>query len=267
VLERVGTIGQGLRARLDVIGGIFSLAYASIKGYALERGRGRGIFRRTVATQIYFTAVEPFPFFALISLVFGVAAIVEAEHLLPKYGLHALVPSLVAAALVRELAPLVIGVILIGRTGTAISTELGYMRVNQEIDALLAAGINLEYFVVLPRIIGVTVACVCLTIAFAAIGVVFGFAVARALDPLRATFIFDELVHAITPEMIGYGVLKAVIFGVQISTINCYHGLSVQTSFTEIPRANGRGALQAFVACLGVNALISIYAVMRAHHQ
>lgn len=262
MLERVGKIGATTRTRFAALSGIVALAYAAPKGALLEAGRGRRVLFRTIATQIYFTAVEPLPFFLLTALIFGFVALLQADAILPTYGLHHLIPNLVVTALVREVAPLVIAMILIGRSGTAIATELGYMRLNQEIDALLVSGINIDYFIVLPRLIGVTIATVCLMVAFSATAIVGGFILGETLHVLSMTILFSELIGAFTPQVMLFALLKAVLFGLIIASANCYHGLSVARSFTEIPKATGRGVIYSLVMCFVINALISVYAVL-----
>ncbi len=262
VLEQVGTIGATARERFTAMSGIVGLAYGAAKGGLLEIGRGRRVVVRTVATQVYFTAIEPLPFFLLTAIIFGFVALVQADQLLPRYGLHHLVPNLVVTALAREVGPLVIAMILIGRSGTAIATELGYMKINQEIDALLVSGINIDYFVVLPRLIGVTIASICLMTAFGAGAIVGGFILAETLGLLSVTLLFRELVGAFTPQIIGYALLKAVIFGTTIAATNSYFGLDVGRSFTEIPKAAGKGVIYSLAICFLANALISVYAIL-----
>jgi phospholipid/cholesterol/gamma-HCH transport system permease protein len=262
LFERVGAIGSATRDRFGIFGGILALAYGAGKGFLLERGHGRRVFVRTIATQVYFTAVQPLPFFLLTALIFGFVVIVQADQVLPRYGLHHLVPNLVVTAVVREIAPLVIAMILIGRSGTAIATELGYMRLNQEIDALSVTGINLEYFIVLPRIVGVTAATLCLMIAFSTMAVVGGFVIGQTMGLVSVTLLFRELIGALTIPTMIYALAKALLFGIVIAATNCYHGLTVSTSFTEIPRAAGTGVIHSLAICFVLNALISVYAIL-----
>jgi ABC-type transporter Mla maintaining outer membrane lipid asymmetry permease subunit MlaE len=61
---------------------------------------------------------------------------------------------------------------------------------------------------------------------------------------------------------VGFALLKSLVFGLVVSTVNCFHGMSVGRSFTEIPRANVRGAVQCYMACFGLNAIVSVYALV-----
>lgn len=243
---------------------IAMLPLQAIKGAWLERGRGTRMVVSSSASQLYFTAIQPLPMFLFIGVTCGFFAIVIADALMRPNGLAPHIPMVVAQSIVRELIPIVIALVLIGRSGTAISTELGYMRVNQEIDALDAAGINIDYFLVLPRIVGVTSATVALTVAMSAAALVGGFLTGNALNLVSVALELEQIIRSLTPSTILLALLKAVMFGVLISTVNCFHGLLVDRSFTEIPQANVRGAVQCYLGCFALNALVSVYALLRS---
>jgi phospholipid/cholesterol/gamma-HCH transport system permease protein len=262
MLDHIGRLGLRTEEKTQQLVGMLRLGYSSVKAFALERPRGRRLVLRTVANQIYFTAVEPLPFFALTALIFGFVIIVEADQVLPRYGLSSYVSSLIVTALIREISPLVVAMILIGRSGPAIATELGYMRLNQEVDALDLAGVNIDYFLVLPRVIGVTIATIAVLVAFCAVALVGGFVVGEIVQLISLSLLFRSVIEAITLPMIVYAVLKATMFGVTIAVANCYHGLAVEQSFTEVPKANVRGVQHSLTICFLANALISVYAIL-----
>lgn len=263
MLERTGELGKRTLDNVRQYAGMLFLSVAAAKGFFVERGRGRRQFVRTVANQIYFTCVEPLPFFALTALTFGIVIVQACDTLLPRYGLQQYVPILIVNALVREVSPLIVAMVLIGRSGPAIATELGYMRLNQEIDALDLAGINTDYFMVLPRIVGVTLATIFAMISFATIAVIGGFFLGEMLTINSGTLLLRPIFEAIQLSTIAFALVKATFFGVTIAVVNCYHGLGVQRSFTEIPRANVHGVQHSLTICFLVNALVSVYALVR----
>jgi phospholipid/cholesterol/gamma-HCH transport system permease protein len=240
---------------------IAMLPYAAVKGAVLERGRGGRQVVGATASQVYFTAVQPLPLFLLISVTVGFFAIVLSDALMRPNGLAPHVPTVVAQSIVRELVPIVIAVVLIGRSGTAMATELGYMRVNEEIEALDAAGVNIDYFLVLPRVVGATLASMALTGAMSASALHGGFFLGAALNMVSVGLRFDQVLEAVTLSTLAYSALKALLFGVVVSSVNCFHGLSVGRSFTEIPRANVRGSVQCYTTCFFLNSVVSMYAM------
>jgi phospholipid/cholesterol/gamma-HCH transport system permease protein len=261
MLPLLGRLGQAVLARGREIVQIVTLLYAALKGAVVEGRRGRRMVVGATMTQVYFTAVEPLAIFLLVAVTSGFFAIVLSDSLMRPNGLAPHIPSVVAQAVVRELVPLVIALVVIGRSGPAIATELGYMRVNHEIDALDLLGTNTDYLVVLPRIVGVTLATTALTIAMSAAALTGGFLLGTALDLVSVGLRFAQILQAITFATIVLALAKALAFGLVISTVNCYHGLKVKYSFTEIPRANVRGAVQCYLFCFLLNAALSIYAL------
>lgn len=264
MLAPLGRLGRAALSRASEALSVATLLYAALKGAVVERGRGRRLVASSTATQVYFTAVEPLPIFLLIAVTSGFFAIVLSDALMRPNGLAPHIPTVIAQSVVRELVPLVIALVVIGRSGPAIATELGYMRVNQEIEALDLAGINTDYFVVLPRIVGVTLATTALTIAMSAAALLGGWLLGVALDLVSVGLELGQIVRAVTPSVLAFALGKAATFGLVISTVNCFHGLAVERSFTEIPRANVRGAVTCFLTCFTLNAAVSVWSLLRS---
>ena len=257
----IGALGRWLLGLLGELFAIYMVPYAAAKGAWLERGRGGRLVVRSTATQIFYTAVEPLPIFLTIAVSLGFIVIAAADGLMRPNGLAPHVPTVVAQATVRELVPIVIAVILVGRSGTAISTELGYMRVNQEVEALEAAGVNVDYFLVLPRILGMTLSCVGLTVLMGGAALVGGFLTAQGLNQVAAGLRLAQILAALTPATVALALLKSLIFGLTIGAISSFHGMAVGRHFAEIPRANVRGSVRSFFGCFLLNAVISVYAL------
>jgi phospholipid/cholesterol/gamma-HCH transport system permease protein len=256
----VADVGRRFLASASVALRVSSLPYASIKGIWLERARARRIVLRTTAHQVYFTAVQPLPLFLFLALLSGVVVIAGADKLLARVGLAPYLPAVVVVSLVRELGPLVLALVLTGRTGPAVTTELGYMKVNHEIEALESLGINLDYFVVLPRLVGITVASASLTVVTSAMALVGGFYTAHAFGMLSASVDPHLILAAIELPTTMVALTKSVAFGAIVATVCCHYGLSVGSSHTNIPRANVRAAVVCYVLCFSLDALLSLLA-------
>ncbi len=267
MLERIGRLGLTTETKASHVAGMVFLAFAAIKAFFVERGRGRRLLIRVLMNQIYFTAVEPLRVFCFTAVIFGLVVIVAADKILPRYGLNHEVPVVIVVSIVREISPLIIAMILIGRSGTAIATELGNMKLNHELDALSAAGVNLDYYIVLPRMVGVTLATISLMIVFNAVALAGAYGLASLLDDtildlISVSLLFREIVSALSLETILYALTKAFLFGMTIALANCFYGLNVGMSFTEIPKANVRGVVVSLMLCFIFNAFISIYAIL-----
>jgi phospholipid/cholesterol/gamma-HCH transport system permease protein len=254
-------LGRRTAARWREIGSIGVMPYLALKGAVLERGRGRRMVIQTTAAQVYFAGIQPLGAFALVALVVGFVFVVVADNLLRSAGMDDRVASVVVVGISRELVPILVAMVLIGRSGGAITTELGYMRVNREIDAISIAGMNVDYVVVLPRFLGLVVASFGLVTIMSAVAILGGYFAASLLGFIAIAFQLRNLLDAFTMDMLAIAWLKAVLFGGVVSAGSCFHGLAVEGAYTEIPRANANATMFCLVACFAFNALLSVASI------
>ena len=127
-----------------------------------------------------------------------------------------------------------------------------------EMDAIAAMGINPIYFVVTPRIIGVTVAVVMLNIYFNFIALIGGFVVSKFTLTLTLEAFLRELMNSLTATDLGFSILKSAIFGTLIALTCTYHGSMVRLSSIEVPQAATRGVVSAILSCVIFNVLLTL---------
>ena len=237
------------------------LPYAALKSFFVERGKGRRALLRTTAYQVYYTAVQPLPLFAFLALLSGVAVTGVCDRLLRGVGLADHVEVVASKAFVRELGPLLLALVLAGRSGPAITTELGSMRVNHEIEALDSLGINIDYHVVLPRILGVTIGALVLTVAMAAVGLAGGHVVGQAVGLVTPAVSLPALLRAVDLPTGAIALGKAAAFGATVATVGSHAGLAVGRAPAEVSIANVRAAVRCYAVCFSLDALASVGAV------
>lgn len=257
----VGAVGRGFLEQASEAARIWMLPYAACKSFWVERGKGRRIIARATAYQVYFTAVQPLLLFAFLALVSGIVVVGASDTLLRSAGLARHVEIVAAKAYVRELSPLLLALVLIGRSGPAIATELGYMKVNHEMEGLEALGVNLDYYIVLPRIVGVSIAAVLLCVVMAFVGLAGGWFCGLLLGVVSFGLDVSRLLQTIDLPTGFIALGKSVTFGVVVGTVSCHYGLAVGHSHTEIPRANVRAAVLCYALCFSFNAVGSLIAL------
>ena len=236
-----------------------TLLYMAFRELITERKKGFSLVFEITLRQVYFTAVQALKVVAVISLALGTVIIVQIGTQLSFLGggIEFIVPILVLV-LFRELGPLLTAIIVIGRSGTAIATELGNIVIAHELEAIEVMGINPVYFIVTPRIIGVTVAVICLTIIFITIGLLGGFWVSKLILPITFQAFLRELGVALTAHDLIFAFLKSLIFGLLIALTCTYYGLTVGYSLIEVPQAATRGVVSAMLFCFATNALLTV---------
>jgi phospholipid/cholesterol/gamma-HCH transport system permease protein len=253
------SIGRWVRGKVRVLLNLSILLYMAFRELITERKNGFSLVFEITLRQVYFTAVQALKVVAVISLALGTVIIVQIGTQLSFLGggIEFIVPILVLV-LFRELGPLLTAIIVIGRSGTAIATELGNIVIAHELEAIQVMGINPVYFIVTPRIIGVTVAVVCLTIIFITIGLLGGFWVSKLILPITFPAFLRELEVALSAHDLLFAFLKSLIFGLLIALTCTYYGLTVRYSLIEVPQAATRGVVSAMLFCFGTNALLTV---------
>jgi phospholipid/cholesterol/gamma-HCH transport system permease protein len=245
---------EGVAYAADVL----FLGYLTFKELFSLSKRGREEVSRIIARQILFTGVDALPVVGAIALMLGLIVIIQAGLALPKVGAGEFMAHVVVVALVRELGPLLTAFIVIWRSGTATCTELGFMRVDQEIAALEAMGISLIRFLVMPRMIGMIVALICLTVYFDLVAIIGGFLVAKVTLTIPFLVYLEDIGNALSVADVLITGVKSVLFGVTIAVICCHHGLSVGSATTEVPQQTTRAMLNTVTACLVLDIMVSI---------
>ncbi|MBI4833638.1 MAG: ABC transporter permease [Planctomycetes bacterium] len=233
--------------------------YTVLKSVLVEGHHGKRLIFQNIALQIYFTAIQAMSIIIITGVIIGTAVLVELAIILPRFGAESHMERMFVIVVVRELIPIMTALIVIGRSGTAMATELGNMKLNRELELMDSVGINTDYFLVLPRLIGIIVSIMCLTIIFNVSALVGGFLFAGIFKPTAIGIVFKDLLLTVDYRDIIISMLKAFLFGWVIAIVNCSHGLSVKRSFTEIPQVTTTGVVNSIIFCFVINIFISLY--------
>jgi phospholipid/cholesterol/gamma-HCH transport system permease protein len=216
--------------------------------------------RNVLARQILFTGVDSVRFVGMIALLVGLSVVLQTQVWLSRFGHSTLIGPLLVSIIIREVGPLLINFVVIGRSGTAISSELATMRVAGEIRLLDGLGLDPLVYLVLPRVIGVAVSVFCLTIFFIMISLASGYAggLLAGLNMGDPSVFMDSIFAAIRPADVLNVLAKTFIPGLLTGTICCIEGMGVGAAMTEVPQAATRGVMRSVAAMLVVLTLVSI---------
>ena len=166
-------------------------------------------------------------------------------------------PDLVSLTLLRELGPLLVGVVVIGRSGSAITAELGTMKVSEEIEALQVMAINPVRFLVVPRFLAMLVMLPVLTVFGNYIGFVGGWSICYfALDMNTSAYIL-RLVGSAHPIDLYAGIVKSFVFAWLIATISSQAGLEVTGGAEGVGRSTTNSVVASIIAMLMANAALT----------
>jgi phospholipid/cholesterol/gamma-HCH transport system permease protein len=250
-------IGSGVKDRAKRVLYAMGFFFNVVKEFFLFFRR-RQVGYKVLTMQILFTGVEALGVSAVLAVGIGAAINIIGSSILPTFGQSALMYPILIAVITRELGPLLTAFIIIARSGTAIATELGNMVVSHEIEAYVAFGINPISFLVVPRIVGVTVAMVVLNVYFNLFGLLGSYLVVQFVKPIGVMEYFLPLFKALTWNDLSIGLLKSLTFGVITSVVSTYQGFSVNRAVTEIPVAGIRAVSQNFLFCVVADVLLTV---------
>lgn len=234
-------------------------------GYAfvLLRQSIRLLLRRKITSpvlvsQIYFTGVEALPILAVISLGIGAAVVIQGVSLLPRFGQGDLAYKILILVITRELGPLLTALIIAARSGSAITTELGNMVVDHEIEAYVAVGIDPIDHLAAPRVIGVTVAMVFLNLYFNLFGLFGSCWIASLIHGIPLGEYLGNLVLVVSAGDVLSSFIKSIVFGIILATVATYYGFQVKRAVTEVPQKTIKSLGVSMTLCILASTVITI---------
>lgn len=212
-----------------------------IGSYALSLIRTMGHMVIFLAQSIYYTFVPPFKFrillrelrfigtrsmtvICLMGSFTGMVLALQGYHTLRKVGSEALLGAAVALSLIRELGPVLSALTITGRAGSALTAEIGIMRITEQIDALTVMALNPMRYLVAPKMVAAMIAFPLLTVLYDVIGIYGGYFVAVKLLGLSSGTYFSQMQHFVDMEDIRIGLYKSLMFGVLVLWVSCYKG-------------------------------------------
>ena len=256
--EPLAAIGRtAVGAGHDLFGGLAFFGRASATLLA-GLARARGLRPISIARHVYDTGITAMPIVALIAFLISVIIAYMSAKQLKGLGADIYVVDLVTIGVLRELGVLLTAIIVAGRSGSAFAAELGSMRLNEEVDALTATGVDPFEVLVVPRLAGLVIALPLLTIIADLIGLAGGALLCRYLLDMPLTQYVTRVDHAIAPTTFWVGIIKAPVFALLIGIAGCYRGLQVRGSARELGRLVTVAVVQAIFMVILADALFAV---------
>jgi phospholipid/cholesterol/gamma-HCH transport system permease protein len=247
-LERLDDVRDGLNF-LGHVGAVFGRAFTGWR-------RLRPI---SIVRHVYDTGITAIPIVSLIAFLISVIVAYLSASQLRNYGADIYVVDLITVGVLRELGVLLTAIIVAGRTGSAFAAEIGSMKLNEEVDALDATGVDAVETLVLPRILGLVIALPLLTVIADFIGMVGGALLCQYLLDMPLQQFLQRANEAIAPTTFWAGLIKAPVFAVLIAMAGTYRGLQVHGSSRELGRLTTVAVVQAIFLVLLADALFAVF--------
>jgi phospholipid/cholesterol/gamma-HCH transport system permease protein len=220
---------------------------------------GRASFRRADFVLILQDCgIRALPIVSLISFLVGLILAFVGAVQLRQFGAQIYVANLVALAMVREMAAIMTGIIMAGRTGAAFAAQLGTMTVNQEIDALSTMGISPMEFLVLPRMLALVCMVPLLCVYADLVGILGGAVIGIGMLNLGTEQYYQQTVSSLTLTHVVVGLIKGGIFGVLVALAGCMRGMQSGRSASAVGAAATSAVVTAIVWIIVCDAVATV---------
>jgi phospholipid/cholesterol/gamma-HCH transport system permease protein len=216
--------------------------------------------RRLFARQVLAVGVEPFTFVCGVAVFVGFSVVVQLAFWTGKAGQSQMLGPLLVAVVARELGPILTNIVVIVRSSSAMATELGVLKINGQVSRLEDEGSDPFLFLVLPRVLGVTVSTFCLTVTFILVSLVSGYFFGAWLGTGSRDmwFFTNSVLNALHPNDIVSILAKSILPALFTSASCCIGGLEVGKSVTNIPHATQRALTRSIAGLFVISAVVSL---------
>jgi phospholipid/cholesterol/gamma-HCH transport system permease protein len=252
-------LGRKLFLFLLTLHGLAAFALITLGVILKKSGAARSVMQPRVRHEINRAGVSLLPMFIFVALALGFLVIGQTVSALAKVGATNYLGSTMVFVIVRELGPLLTAVLVLARVGTANVIELGTARALGEVEALEALGIDPVHYLIVPRVIGMTLGIFSLTIYLILGALGSGYLWAFLQDvPLTPGDYFKQITEALDWLDFALLALKTMAFGFFIAIVTCYHGLAQPLRLEDVSRVAVRAVTQGVVVCVLIDAVFIV---------
>lgn len=202
--------------------------------------------------------IETLPVALITSSFTGMIFVVQLYYALKDFGLEAAVSSGLALAVIRELAPVLAGLVMAGRVGAAMAAELGSMKVTDQIDALKTMAVDPLHYLVVPRILATVIMMTAITTITDFMGIFGGYVVGTTAFDLNPYQFYNDVIYVLDAWDIIASMIKAAVFGLFISTISCYMGFNSRGGAEGVGEATTNAVVTSMIILLIVDYLLNL---------
>jgi len=251
MLERVGRTTIYLLRELV---GHINYFGAAVVGLGRSLVNPRVIRVRELTTQFEHVCLNAIPVIALVTLLIGIVVAYLLGLQAEKYGANIFVVDGVGIGATREFAPIIVAVIVAGRSGAAFTAQLGAMRLTEETDAILTLGLSPIDVLVLPRVIALMIAMPLLVFIGDVMSLLGAMLIAQPMLDITPTTFVERLRDSLEIKHVYVGLMKAPVFALVIAVIGCRNGMSVERDTRAVGMATTSTVVQSIVSVILLDA-------------
>lgn len=257
-LPMVEALGARTESLLNVVSGFLMLC-ADAAWFTVETLMGRHRLRgRVIVAEMSAMGSRALGVVGMIAFLVGATMGLQSAAQLRRFGADIFVVDLIATSMLRELGPLMAAIVVAGRSGAAVAAELGTMTVTEEVDALRTMGLHPTRYLVVPKVIAISLMQPLLTVYANALGILGGFLVAVAWLDLGPVAFVSRLAEVIELKDVLVGLFKSVVFAWLIVSIGAWYGLETRGGADAVGRSTTSAVVAGIFAVVVADALSSL---------
>ncbi len=240
-----------------LVGLLTLLGQLLLDGARLIRAPGRGPWR-DVSGHLYRIGATALPVTALVGFMIGVVLAYLMSRQLRQFGADTFIVNILGIAIIRELGPMLAAILIAGRSGSAITAQIGVMRVTEELDAMRVMGIAKGYRLVMPRALAMAMAMPLIAVWTTLAALLGGMLAADAVLGVTPAYFFATLPGAVEIGNLWLAMGKSVVFGLLIALIGCHYGLRVKPNTESLGQGTTASVVTSITVVLLVDALFAV---------
>jgi len=214
---------------------------------------------REIAANIYKAGAMALPVTALVGFLIGVTISYLSALQLRSFGADVFIVNILGVSIIRELGPVLVAVLVAGRSGSSMTAQIGVMRVTEEIDALSAMGVSRSVRVVLPKLLALTVTMPLLVLWASAMALLGGMASALLQLGIPFAYFIENLQRAVPVANLVIGLGKGLVFGFTIAWVACHFGLRVKPNTESLSANTTTSVVTAITLVILIDAVFAIF--------
>jgi phospholipid/cholesterol/gamma-HCH transport system permease protein len=251
-------LAQAVQRKQDAA--IHALAFLGETAVTFGRSllRPQSIRWRALLRVVELDGVRALPITGLLTFLVGIVIAYQGAEQLRKFGTNIFIVDLVGISLVREIAPLIVAILIAGRSGSAYAAEIGTMKVTEELDAVRTLGISPIELLVLPRASALVIALPLLTVYADVLGVFGGMLIATSQLNVSFTEFLARFEEAVAVRHFLIGLAKAPFFAIIIALVGCYQGFQIRGGVDDVGRHTTIAVVQSIFLVIVFDAICSV---------
>ncbi len=257
-MDQVNRLGElVLHARSHVLYLVRLIGQLVIDLVRLARAPRRGPWR-DVSGHLYRMGATALPITALVGFLIGVVLAYLMALQLRQFGAESFIVNILGISLIRELGPMLGAILVAGRSGSAITAQIGVMRVTEELDAMRVMGIAQGFRLVLPRALALAIAMPLISVWTTLAALAGGMLAADVTMGITPAYFLQALPRAVDVANLYLALAKSAVFGVMIALIGCHWGLRVKPNTQSLGEGTTASVVTAITVVIVVDALFAI---------